>query len=573
MRRLVPSVCLLLVMLLLWSYVFAAYDYSVTIRVTNNSSTDYSSGIPVLISINNSQLYSLGYIAVDGLDTDLQEGSTSRDPMIHAINVGVVFPSLSPYQTRTISYRLGESPARTDFPLVVGYGGSVAITDAAALEPSDNFTIEVNGYIDTSQTSANITSKSKAVRVYVSGTNNVTASIPSLWTNSAGALDFYGTVWMGQTFTPGESFTIDTVNLKMYRVGSPGTITVGIRATSGGDPTGADLTAGTTDGNTLTTGTGGEWRTIDLTNYALSADTMYAIVVRAAAGNSSNKGLWRLDTTGGFSGGEATQSGDGGSSWSTIAGDDFTFDIPGGTAASVTATGVSSGSHDVVVSLNGTALRMVVDGSEEDSFTWNGSVVGNGYNWALFEGQSVPSVDVFRYWVDGTLVAWYQPVTMLSGTVLTDRKGGDQNGAITFGNNPVGINITIGMMSSSVSSVQSVAGNTTVPELLLDVDDIEFIPVPTEPELASLFMYPAFSATATSMGMSTQTFYIMVIELAGVAFGLAALLAVKSGWGFIAGFGFVNVAALGTPLSPVFFAVALGFIGILGLFVFRRVSA
>ena len=85
-------------------------------------------------------------------------------------------------------------------------------------------------------------------------------------TGDDAALGIYGAIWAAQTFTVGAAgHTITSVKLLLYRYGSPGTVTVSIRATDGnGHPTGSDLTSGTTDGNTLPTGSPSELREITL---------------------------------------------------------------------------------------------------------------------------------------------------------------------------------------------------------------------------------------------------------------------------------------------------------------------
>lgn len=131
----------------------------------------------------------------------------------------------------------------------------------------------------------------------------------------------YGIRWYAQSFTPSIEHTITSVKIKAYRGGSPGTITVSIRATSGGEPTGGDLCSGTTNGNTLTSSSPGEWREITLgAGYLLSASTKYAIVVRVLGGDSDNKVRWRNDYQGTYAGGDAYQSLDSGSSWEANAG-------------------------------------------------------------------------------------------------------------------------------------------------------------------------------------------------------------------------------------------------------------
>jgi len=139
----------------------------------------------------------------------------------------------------------------------------------------------------------------------------------------------YSSSWRAQTFTPSNNHKITSVKLLLYRSGSPGTVTVSIRATDGsGHPTGGDLCSGTTNGNTLTTNTNGEWREITLGDgYSLSGSTKYAIVVRALDGDGDNCLRWRVDSTSAsYSGGNDEYSNDSGSSWDNSPGHDFMFE-------------------------------------------------------------------------------------------------------------------------------------------------------------------------------------------------------------------------------------------------------
>jgi len=142
-------------------------------------------------------------------------------------------------------------------------------------------------------------------------------------------VSFYGAFWRAQTFTPATAHKITSVKLKLYRTGLPGTITVSIRATNGsGHPTGNDLCSGTTNGDTLTDVTSGEWREITLgAGYDLSVNTKYAIVVRALSGNSSNYACWRVDgSSPTYAGGCLEYSSDSGISWTSYTAYDFMFE-------------------------------------------------------------------------------------------------------------------------------------------------------------------------------------------------------------------------------------------------------
>ncbi len=136
--------------------------------------------------------------------------------------------------------------------------------------------------------------------------------------------------WFSQTFTTVVGYRINGVWIKAYRVGNPGTLTVGLRGTGVGLPNGPpNLLTGTIDANTFTTDTNGAWYQITFTTDAeLANATTYAIVI-SSAGVAPNIAEWRIDTTGDFIGGQACVSaaGGGGGTWVAIAGQDFMFGI------------------------------------------------------------------------------------------------------------------------------------------------------------------------------------------------------------------------------------------------------
>lgn len=159
-------------------------------------------------------------------------------------------------------------------------------------------------------------------------------------TNDDGDRDIYTGNWAGQTFTPTVDHMIASVKLKLFRVGNPGTITVSIKATSGGKPIGADLCSGTIEGNTITTDTNGDWYEIPLGNgFNLDIGAQYAIIVRAPDGDTDNKLSWRADIADAtYSGGTYCSSSDSGTDWSTYSGVDCMFEEWGVGPASATTT-------------------------------------------------------------------------------------------------------------------------------------------------------------------------------------------------------------------------------------------
>lgn len=142
---------------------------------------------------------------------------------------------------------------------------------------------------------------------------------------------FYDVNRSGQTFTVGANpWSVESVELKLYRVGSPGTITVHLRATSDGKPTGADLASQTYDGDTLTTDDAGEWITFTFASAVdLDAETQYAITVDAASGVALQRGDWKKQSGDPLANGTNVYSSDSGSTWSVNNVSDNTFRVLG----------------------------------------------------------------------------------------------------------------------------------------------------------------------------------------------------------------------------------------------------
>jgi len=144
--------------------------------------------------------------------------------------------------------------------------------------------------------------------------------------------DFYGANWIAQTFTTGSSsINTTSIKIKVKRVGTPSTITIGIQAVDGNsEPDGTDLTSGSLDYIDLIDDGETKWIVIPLEDYTLSANTTYALVIRESSGDSSNKYQARIKTIGTYSSGNILTSSDSGSTW-TAGNSDILFDLYGDT--------------------------------------------------------------------------------------------------------------------------------------------------------------------------------------------------------------------------------------------------
>jgi len=140
----------------------------------------------------------------------------------------------------------------------------------------------------------------------------------------------YGDVWRAQTFTIGTvgidvSHILTVTNVKGYRIGLPGTLTISIRAVDGsGVPTGNDLSAGTYNGNSFYQYGPETWSYgIAMTGYLLKASTKYGMIVRALDGDASNYFSWVGDIGQPYAGGQTYASTNAGVDWTPLANEEF----------------------------------------------------------------------------------------------------------------------------------------------------------------------------------------------------------------------------------------------------------
>lgn len=151
----------------------------------------------------------------------------------------------------------------------------------------------------------------------------------------AGCYDALPSVfWNAQIFTPSTIHTITSIQLKLYKTGSPGIFDVGIYTVDGDghpDISAGALCSGSIQGNDLGTGVDGAgatgaWVEITLGDGAiLAAYKKYSIVCNITGGDISNRVNIRYHDAGSNAGGYYEFSNDGGNSWTKAAAIDLTF--------------------------------------------------------------------------------------------------------------------------------------------------------------------------------------------------------------------------------------------------------
>lgn len=150
------------------------------------------------------------------------------------------------------------------------------------------------------------------------------------------------TLKLAQTFTTSQAYQITSVKIKGYKSGAPGTLTAAIRATSGGIPTGGNLASGTTNADAFTSSSPGAWYEVTLdTPLEIAASTKYGLCLFCGSTVS-----WRWDAGGGYAGGNAYWSNNGGSTWNINSTGDHMFEIWG---VAIGGAGGQGGSAPVLI--------------------------------------------------------------------------------------------------------------------------------------------------------------------------------------------------------------------------------
>jgi len=139
--------------------------------------------------------------------------------------------------------------------------------------------------------------------------------------------NIHDATWAAQTFTPAISHAITKVKLILGSNGTPGDLTIMIKATSGGEPTGDALCTGTQVAADIPDSWSGTQVFVDFdVPTSLIAGTKYAIVCKSLTSDGANYVQWYKKTTDVYAGGNALNSVNSGDDWTPAATYDFAFE-------------------------------------------------------------------------------------------------------------------------------------------------------------------------------------------------------------------------------------------------------
>jgi len=198
--------------------------------------------------------------------------------------------------------------------------------------------------------------------------------------------------YSAQTFTIGtvgvnKKFTISNIVAWFKREGNPGECVAEIYLTNiSGEPVGNILSSGTFDGNSSAISWGGNYKpNIIMSPFKVSKDTQYILVIRAPNGSIGNVLHCGGKVGSDYTGGEALDTNNNGSSWIHFNTSDFYFKIYG----TLVPTSLEVTSSELYTSI-------VSDDESYDS-TSTDSDSGKSYNqlFERYETNQYPSAEVY----------------------------------------------------------------------------------------------------------------------------------------------------------------------------------
>ena len=440
--RILSLVLAVIVVSLVAAMPVMAYTYYAKISIQNPTTTAYTV-LPCYFMVDNDWMAANSYATANLFDTRVQTyAGTAQKHM--PVSDRTMFTTAVPASGQVnLLYTTGNAPLLAQYPIIPGYdyttinlnnsgaNGYFYNTDATVTEPSNNFTVTYDGYINTAANNYGVTPlwKQGSMVIYatVAGGNVGADRIGAIGATDTSAVagaseSVMGNTYWGQVWTAGSTYWVTSVSVTVNSAATTGYLYVGIRSVSGGLPTGEDWTEGYVSAVGLAGLTSISLdRPIRITNA-----TSYVIVLRAPDVDAAV--TWTRSAAGATN----VRSLNAGSTWTagTVTG---TFDyrfygcVPSNTVTAACATG----EHSIVVRCTGGGgiFGIAVDGGAETSI---GVVVmpNSAFDWKWMMG--CPYANSVKYSAGGAAELWYEPVTYIDGTTLPDRQGAAVNGTFVF---------------------------------------------------------------------------------------------------------------------------------------------
>lgn len=190
-------------------------------------------------------------------------------------------------------------------------------------------------------------------------------------------------------------------------------------------------------------------------------------------------------------------------------------------ACNLTATGISTGQHDIVVDIDkGTDCTITVDGVVEDTDNdVSGNTENNANDWVFLDDNSAVYVGLVSITVNGALEAEYELDDTFTGANLENRADPGTHDVTPTFNVPSSVIGSVGAFQS-VQVIEGEASEAGSPDIVGDFDTPEFAGTPVSG--TNLPGGEAVDALATAGNLPSSSFWLMlgfVASVATLAFG------------------------------------------------------
>lgn len=383
-------------------------QYQTTITITNSGDT-ISNGIAVF-DLSTPDMIDGGLLSSNASDCAMLTGTGGTDiasmPGLNSTWVTWVDNIGSQARLSEYLYHKGVTGGTIRyFPSDSG----MTTADSASLELSDNFTIEISGWVDTDNgTDKNLIYKDNAFSLYVSDTvgGNITSSFgTSNWTSPTSFTD-PASDWANESNAYDENITslaYDNSKASAWLELNISAITYDrVRIIA------CDSNGGCVD------------------NPDISVDVYYSGAWHNIQNGVVTKGIWVELSIGSFQ--TVTKARIKANAYTNAYLAVYEFDF--GRGPQVTATGVSSGEHTIEINADGSNMTISIDGVVEDSVALVGaSVPDNSENWTDFQNGAMPYIHYIKQWVGGNL---RQHIEWEYDDTFTDLSGNGNDAIPTF---------------------------------------------------------------------------------------------------------------------------------------------
>lgn len=473
MKRIGYSILLAIVSSLLITTTVLAVVYKAPFTITEANGNPYTM-LGVRVSHDNEWLADNGFMKATALDTRVETlGGLEKGWMV-TDDYTFGCTDVPANSQVNLYYTTGNTDA-TNMDIVTGYQGYITVLDDADLELDDGFTLEIeDAYINTvAGADKYIFFKDDAFRVEVSDSTSgtVSAFIKDVAEAGAPSTDNYSPTANG---TLSQNTLTGATRYGAMSDSNDATFLVASTSTYWTDTFTNTTIYTDRDQFDVIDSVKVYWRAYEQGANCDGYATLYI------SGSPYNGTLEDYTNTWAWYSYEWTQNPDTASDWEVadLNGLEFGFtqrEKPaGGTnattsecyvaikyypALTISAVNVTTGEHDIDIMADGVDFEISIDGAVAgdyyDTTTLGGIAVDDNANNILIMDNSTTDfmsyMSYFKLTTDiggSSLKAWYQPVTMIIGTELVDRQGGDEDGAFTFGSNPAGITATLDYMTS-----------------------------------------------------------------------------------------------------------------------------